>query len=125
MIVGIGVDIVHVPRIEKAILRWGEQFTLRLFTKEELDYCLGHKNPYHGLALRFAAKEACSKALGTGIGQGIGWRDISVSNNDLGRPILNLQGIAIKKAKEIGANLWHVSLSHEKKYAVAMVVMEN
>lgn len=125
MILGMGVDIVHIQRIEKAAIRWGERFTLRLFTKEELDCCLGRKNPYEGLALRFAAKEACSKALGTGIGRGISWLDIYVLNSDFGKPVLKLRGAAFKKASEIGARYWHVTLSHETQYGIAMVIIED
>jgi holo-[acyl-carrier protein] synthase len=124
MIVGIGVDIVHIPRIEKAMLRFGEHFTSRIFTKDELDYCLERKKPYQCLALRFAAKEACSKALGTGMGRGIGWRDIFITNLASGIPVLNLTGPALQKAQDLGARLWHVTLSHEALYGVAMVVIE-
>lgn len=124
MIIGIGIDIIHIPRIEKAVLRFGERFTSRIFTKDEISHCFQYKNPYQCLALRFAAKEACSKALGTGMGYGIGWRDIFITNLDSGRPVLNLAGLALKKAQDMGACTWHVTLSHEKLYGVAMVVIE-
>ncbi|MGQ9499932.1 MAG: holo-ACP synthase [Dissulfurimicrobium sp.] len=124
MIIGMGVDIVHIPRIEKAVLRFGEHFTSRIFTKDEIDYCLQHKKPYQCLALRFAAKEACSKALGTGIGRGIGWHDIFITNMASGRPILNLTGTALQKAQDMKARLWHVTLSHETLYGIAIVIIE-
>ncbi|MGB9711797.1 MAG: holo-ACP synthase [Dissulfurimicrobium sp.] len=124
MIIGIGVDIVHIPRIKRAVLRWGGRFTSRIFTEDELEYYLGRKDPYQGLALCFAAKEACSKALGVGIGKTMGWRDVSITHLASGKPMLNLTGSAFKISQELGASLWHVSLSHEAAYGVAMVVAE-
>ncbi len=122
MILGLGIDLVHIPRLEKALERWGERFMSRVFTHEECAYCLRHKQPAQSLALRFAAKEACSKALGTGMA-GIAWRQMAIANEPSGKPVLQLSGAALKKAKALGAHAWHVSLSHEREYAIAMVIL--
>jgi holo-[acyl-carrier protein] synthase len=124
MIIGLGIDLVFIPRIEEAFIKWEDRFLKRVFTSEEIDYCLRQKRPALPLALRFAAKEASSKALGTGMRQGVSWSDISVIHEPSGRPILKLYGNALKKAMELGGASWHVSLSHEKDYAVAVVIIE-
>ena len=123
MILGLGIDLVHIPRVEKAVNRWGEKFLSRVFTSEESSYCLKHKQPAQGLALRFAAKEACSKALGTGMRLGVTWRQIAIAHEPFGKPVLHLSGSALKRATDMGANAWHVSLSHEGEYATAVVIM--
>ncbi|MFO8240998.1 MAG: holo-ACP synthase [Dissulfuribacterales bacterium] len=123
MILGLGIDLVHIPRVEKALNRWGERFLSRVFTSEECLYCLKHRQPAQGLALRFAAKEACCKALGTGMRLGVAWRQMSISHKPSGKPVLNLSGCALKRAKDMGAGAWHVSLSHEGEYATAVVIM--
>ncbi|OPL17339.1 MAG: hypothetical protein AVO38_01195 [delta proteobacterium ML8_D] len=123
MILGLGIDLVHIPRVEKALNRWGDRFLSRVFTSEECRYCLKHRQPAQGLALRFAAKEACCKALGTGMRFGVAWRQMSISHEPSGKPVLNLSGYALKRAKDMGAGAWHVSLSHEGEYATAVVIM--
>lgn len=123
MILGLGIDLVHIPRVEKAVNRWGERFLYRVFTSEECSYCLKHKQPSQGLALRFAAKEACSKALGTGMRLGVTWLQIAIAHEPSGKPVLRLSGSALKKATDMGADAWHVSLSHEGEYATAVVIM--
>jgi holo-[acyl-carrier protein] synthase len=124
MIVGLGIDLVFIPRIEEALIKWEDRFLKRVFTSDELDYCLSQKNSSFPLALRFAAKEACSKALGTGMRQGVSWREISVVHEKSGKPVLHLTGNALKKAKDLGGASWHVSLSHEREYATAVVIIE-
>ncbi len=124
MICGIGTDLVYIPRIKKAVDRWGERFLTRVFTPSEIAYCTGHKRPEASLALRFAAKEACSKALGTGISGGISWRHISIGHGKTGKPVLELKQGARTRAGKLGARIWHVSLSHEGDYALAIVILE-
>ena len=89
---GIGVDVVKVERLVESLGRFGERMEKRLFTEGELEYCRRHKNPHPHLAARFAAKEACAKALGTGVRQGVFWRDMGVVNLPSGRPTLELTG---------------------------------
>ncbi len=125
MVLGLGIDLVHIPRIERALDRWGERFLSKVFTHEELSYCLRHKRPAQTLAIRFAAKEACSKALGTGMRSGVAWRQMAITHEPSGRPILHLSGPALERAKALGANSWHVSLSHEGEYATAVVIMSD
>lgn len=123
MIIGLGTDIVHIPRIADALGRWGQRFLDRVFTPEEQEYCLRQRQPEQGLALRFAAKEACSKALGTGMRKGVIWRQIAVGREASGKPFLQLSGRALKRAQDLRVTSSHVSLSHEKDYGVAVVVL--
>ncbi len=125
MIVGIGTDLVHIPRIAEMHKRWGARFVHRIFCDEEAEYCLSYREPAHFLATRFAAKEACSKALGTGMGKGVSWRQICVIHDKNNRPILRLSGKALCRARDIGAQRWHVSLTHEHEYAHAIVILED
>ncbi|MFH1387266.1 MAG: holo-ACP synthase [bacterium] len=112
MIVGVGIDIVETERIKDSIKKYGDKFLKRIFTNKELKYC-GRRS--HQLAARFAAKEAYSKAIGTGI-SGIDWKEIEVFNNKAGKPFLSIRGKASKKV--------HLSLSHSLQYAVASVYVE-
>jgi holo-[acyl-carrier protein] synthase len=113
-----GVDLVEIKRMEAAIERHGGHFLSRIFTPTELAFC---RSRVESLAARFAAKEAVAKALGRGIGE-ISWRDIEVSNDDLNTPILTLSGAARRLAFEQGLDIWSVSLSHERQFAIAFVV---
>lgn len=122
----IGVDIVEVPRIRRALDRWGERFLYRVFTPAEVDYCAGRPT---SLAARFAAKEAVSKALGTGwapqaphAAGWIDWTEIEVVRQSSGEPELRLYGKALARATHLGMRGWRVSLSHTENYAVAMVL---
>ena len=124
MVLGIGLDLVYIPRIERAVKRWGERFLQRIFSDVEREYVFKKRDPFQSLALRFAAKEACAKALGTGIGtNGIRWNQIVVINRERGRPELHLKGAALRQAKEIGASSWLVTMSHERTYAAAVVIL--
>ncbi|WP_456433482.1 holo-ACP synthase [Thermosulfuriphilus sp.] len=123
MIIGIGVDVVRISRIEEALRRHGERFERRLFTPEELAYCQGMPRPALHLAGRFAAKEAASKALGTGM-KGVSFREIEIRRQESGRPWLLFHGRAARVAEALGVKRAHVSLSHERDLAVAMVVLE-
>lgn len=113
-----GVDIIEVYRIDRAILRHGQRFFDRFFTKQELIDC-GGRTP--ALAARFAAKEAVAKALGTGIGK-VGWKEIEVVNGTRREPILLLHGNAVRVASELNLGVWSVSLSHTHEHAVAVAV---
>lgn len=118
-----GVDIIHVPRVEQALARYGERFLQRVFTPFEVAYCRGRA---YELAARFAAKEAVSKALGVGMRvlspYGIGWHEAEVLNERSGKPIVRLHGRAALLATELGLTQWAVSLTHERDYAIAFVV---
>ena len=116
--IAVGVDIIEIDRIEQATITLREAFLKRVYTQAELE--LSDNQP-PSLAVRFAAKEAVMKALGTGA-RGVGWRDIEILDNDRGAPFIQLHGKARDKAKEIGLSQFSVSLSHSKQYAVAMVV---
>ena len=124
MIYGIGVDLVKVERIERVVSRWGKRFVDRVFTDEEAHACYGRRSSYAAFALRFAAKEAFSKALGLGMRKGIRWRDIEVFNNSSGKPHLRLSGVASQICKESGINHIHLSLSDDGEYGIAMVILE-
>ncbi len=117
----VGVDIIEIPRIARAVERWGERFLRRVYTPQEVAYCRGRVPE---LAARFAAKEAASKALGVGIwGRlGIRWTEAEVWPDSLGKPELLLHGRAAALARMQGLDRWAISLSHSHDYAVAMVV---
>ncbi|MCU0641525.1 MAG: holo-ACP synthase [Candidatus Margulisbacteria bacterium] len=116
MISGVGVDIVEIERIKKAVQKYGKSFLQKVYTSSEILYCQMLKSyRFPELAVRFAAKEAYAKALGTGIGK-VSWRDIEVVNNKSGKPLIALKGKVNKKV--------HVSLSHSREQAIAMVVLE-
>lgn len=124
MIVGTGVDIIEVERMERAVRRHGDRLLRRLFTPGELAYAArSETHRMRRLAARFAAKEAALKALGTGL-RGVRWVDIEVVHDDLGRPGLRLSGAVAARAAEMAIVRLHLSLSHCKEYAVAQVVVE-
>ncbi len=116
----IGIDIIEITRIERAMSRWGERFLHRIYTEPELRLCR-QKPP--SLAIRFAGKEAVMKALGTGI-KGISWREIEILAEPSGKPLVHLSGKAQDKADDLGLDTLDISLSHSKEYAVAFVVGE-
>ncbi|MFC1494419.1 holo-ACP synthase [Thermodesulfobacteriota bacterium] len=124
MIYGTGIDLVKIERIEKVIKRWGDRFINRVYTPDEREFCLKRVSPYSAFALRFAAKEAFSKALGTGMRKGVAWRDIEVFHYEGGRPGLKLHGRSLALCRDEGIISFHVSLSDEKEYGVAMVILE-
>lgn len=125
MIVGLGVDIAEVDRIEAAIRRHGRPFLERVFTPEEIAYCERHKNKMERYAARFAAKEAAMKALGTGWRRGIRWRDLEVSNMSGGKPILRLHGIAREFANSLRVTNISLSITHSGNLALAQVIFES
>ncbi len=121
---GIGIDICKVDRIAESLTRFGERMEKRLFTAGELAYCRGYKDPLPHLAARFAAKEAASKALGTGIAGGVGWTQIEVVQPGGRVPKLQFTGVAAERFAAIGATASHLTLSHDGGLAVACVVLE-
>ncbi len=122
MIYGIGIDVVELDRIEAAIARQGELFLNRLFTEREKEYCGKQKRPGMHYAARFAAKEAVSKALGTGIGGQAGWLDMEVLRGKSGAPTMVFHGNAEAFLKAEGIAEVQVSLSHARDYAAANAV---
>ena len=124
MIRGIGVDIVKVDRIEKAVERWGYRFLQRIFTAAEIDRCQKRARPAQCLALRFAAKEAFAKALGLGMRKGLRWRDIEVVHDNFGKPDLLLHNQAQRLLEAVEASRTWLSLSDERESALAVVVLE-
>ena len=125
MIISIGVDIVEIDRIERAFDHSGDRFRDRVFTEVEIAYCEQLGSRLASYAARFAAKEAVMKALGTGWSEGIGWKDIEVSREDKGPPVVRLSGRAQEVFEKLGANRIHVSLSHSRGIAMAQVVLES
>ncbi|MFT6915076.1 MAG: holo-[acyl-carrier protein] synthase [Motiliproteus sp.] len=125
MILGIGTDVVHISRIKASCERWGRRFAARILTPDELELWDAHSRPEVFLSKRFAVKEAASKALGTGIGQGVSWQHISMTHNALGAPLLLLTGQAMRRAQELGMNLSHLSLSDDVDLVVAFVILEH
>lgn len=113
-----GVDLVEIERMQSVIERYGERFLSRVFTKDEL---VEVGSNISSLAARFAAKEAVSKALGTGIGK-VRWQDIEILRGPDRQPILRLSGEANRLADQLGLHQWSVSLSHTQAYAIALVV---
>jgi holo-[acyl-carrier protein] synthase len=125
MIYGIGVDLVEIARIAKAWDRWGARFEKRIFTPEEVAACRPRPRPAACLAMRFAAKEAFSKAVGLGLRSSeLLWRDIEVVHNSRGKPSLSLKGTAALTGDKIGIKGCHVSLTDEGGLAQAFVVVE-
>jgi holo-[acyl-carrier protein] synthase len=124
MIYGIGIDLVNISRMEQVIRRWGERFVARVFTPNEAEMCRRRKSPASAFALRFAAKEAFSKAVGLGMRKGIHWRGIEVFNHPSGKPHLRLHGMPSEICREKHITGIHLSLSDEGDYAAAMVILE-
>jgi holo-[acyl-carrier protein] synthase len=125
MIVGTGVDIAEVDRIEAAVKRFGDRFLHRVFTPAEVRYCTGKPNSAERLAARFAAKEAGMKAIGTGLRHGVTWHDVEVLRLPGQRPVLQFHGKAAEFAERLGCKRTHLSLSHTKEQAIAHVILES
>jgi len=125
MIVGLGIDIAEIDRIEAAIRRYGDHFVRRLFTPAEIEYCEGYRNRYERYAGRFAVKEAAMKALGTGWRRGVRWVDFEVAREPSGKPTLRLAGRAAQIASELGVRHIAVSITHSGNSALAEVIFES
>ena len=124
-IVGLGTDIAEIERVEKALSRSGDAFAQRILTDAEYQKFSGLKQQARYLAKRFSAKEAASKALGTGIACGVTFQDFEIDNDSLGRPVLALFGKALELANEKEVNFIHLTISDERNYAVATVIFES
>jgi len=121
MIKGLGTDIVEISRIKKAAQR--ESFLRRVFTEKEIALCRGRHNFFASLAVRFAAKEAVVKALGTGF-RGIGWQEIEILADSLGKPIIILYGGAREVARNQGIVRLNITMSHSRDYGIAFCTAE-
>lgn len=127
MIVGTGIDIIEISRMEKALSRSEERLEEVLFTEKERAYCLKCANArlqVQRFSGRFAAKEAFLKALGTGLRDGISWTDLEIVNDDLGKPHLTATNIARDKLDALQVRAIHVSISHSIDHANAVVILE-
>ncbi|HEV1995148.1 MAG TPA: holo-ACP synthase [Candidatus Acidoferrum sp.] len=125
MIVGLGIDIAEIDRIEASIRRHGRHFLERIFTSREIAYCERHRNKAERYAGRFAAKEAAMKALGTGWGKGVRWVDIEVVRLPSGKPSLEVAGRAGQIAAGLGVKNISLSITHSGNTAFAEVIFEN
>ena len=121
-VLGLGVDIVEIVRFAAAMERSGQSLIDRLFLPDEQAYCSPQREPARCYAARFAAKEAVSKALGTGIGAQLGWHDVEVKRKASGAPFIVLHGTGAKTAEGLGVSEILLSLSHSEHYAVANAI---
>jgi len=124
MIVGLGIDLVEVARIEAVWKKFGARFLDRILVPDETAYCVAHKNPAVFIAARFAAKEAISKAFGTGIGPSLGWHDIEIRHKETGQPYVVLHGKGLELFVSMKANVVHISLTHTATNAGAVAILE-
>lgn len=124
MICGIGIDLVENSRLEKIIGKWGSKFLQRVFSDEEIQYCGKHVQSSIHYGARFAAKESFLKALGIGLGRGVKFKDIEVMHDKNGKPALDLWGGAKAQIEKRKITKIHLSLTHTKKYATAVVILE-
>ena len=124
MILGTGVDLAEVSRIRAAIMRYGNRFTARIYTPEEIAYVERKANRFERYAGRFAAKEAGMKAIGTGWARGVRWRDFEVANLPSGGPTLKLHGAAARIAAELGVKAIALSITHTAELGMAHVILE-
>ena len=125
MILGTGLDLIEIARIEASFQQFGERFAKRILHPDELAYCLNYPHPAPFLAARFAAKEAISKAFGTGIGAALGWHDIEVRKRASGEPFVVLHGGGLQLLEKRGGRVIHLSLTHTATHAAAMAILEN
>jgi len=128
LIIGTGTDLANIDRINKVLMRYGDRFRNRVFTKNEQAKAKKRKDEASTLAKRWAAKEACSKALGTGLRMGISWTDMAVSNMDTGQPVMTLTGWAKKRLLKLTPQGYlstlHVSLTDDHPWAHAIVIID-
>src|SRR5438552_16654552 len=125
MVLGVCIAIIEVARIHASYERFGERFLKRILHPNEISYCLSHKAPAPFLAARFAAKEAISKAFGTGIGAELGWQDMEVGRKESGEPFVILHNKGILLLQKRGGKVVHLSLSHTEQHATAMAILES
>jgi len=123
MILGVGIDLIEVDRIRASRERFGDRFLRRILLPAEADYCLSQRDPGPFLAVRFAAKEAISKAFGTGIGTQLGWLDMEICHRESGEPYVVLHGKALPLLERRGGTAVLVSLSHTRQHATAVALL--
>ena len=121
MIRAVGIDVIEIKRVQESLQRFGDRFRARVFTDRECRYCDGHSEAHIHFAARFAAKEAVMKALGTGWGQGVEWKQIEVLSHEGQAPRVSLTGRAGELCQSARI---HLSLSHSRSVAAAVVVLE-
>jgi len=124
MIFGTGIDIIEVDRIKNSIQKYSDRFKKKIFTQKEIDYCHSQADPAKHFAARFTVKEAVLKCFGTGMTGGILWKDIEVGKLSSGQPVLNLHGNGKKLFNQLKLKHIHVSITHDKTYAVAHAIAE-
>lgn len=124
MIFGTGIDIIEVDRIKNSIQKYSDRFKKKIFTQKEIDYCHSQADPAKHFAARFTVKEAVLKCFGTGLTGGILWKDIEVGKLNSGQPVLNLHGNGKKLFNQLNLKHIHVSITHDKTYAVAHAIAE-
>ncbi|MDY0186592.1 MAG: holo-ACP synthase [Syntrophus sp. (in: bacteria)] len=124
MIHGTGIDLVDIDRLKAIIEKWDRRFLEKVYSPQEISYCMRRAVPAVHFAARFAAKESFLKSLGLGLGMGIRLKDIEVQNDSRGRPVMNLYGAARSILNERGVTTAHVSLSHGRMQACAIVILE-
>ena len=124
MILGLGIDIIEVARIQASHERFGARFLDRILLPDETAYCLSHRSPGPFLAARFAAKEAISKAFGTGIGAALGWHDMEVRHKETGEPSVLLHGKGKELFEARRARQILISISHTENYAAVVALLE-
>ena len=124
MILGTGIDLIEVARIASSFEKFGERFVNRILLPDEIAYCLSHRKPAPFLAARFAAKEAISKAFGTGIGASLGWQDLEIRRKESGEPFVVLHGKGRDLFEARGAKSLHISLTHTENYAAVTAILE-
>jgi holo-[acyl-carrier protein] synthase len=124
MIIGLGIDVCQIERVERFLVRYGERFTRRCFTEREIANSLRFKHRAEQFAARIAAKEAASKALGTGWRQGVHWKNFEVDSLPSGKPFLRVQGRAAEIAAQMGVKNINVSITHDAGVAAAVVIFE-
>ena len=124
MIVGTGIDIVEIGRIKHSIIKYSDRFKNKVFTQKEIDYCHSQADPAKHFAARFSVKEAVLKCFGTGITWGISWKDVEVENKKSGQPTLNLYGKGKELFYQLKIKRIHISITHDKSYAVAHAIAE-
>ena len=124
MVLGMGTDLIEIERMEASIARFGDRFLERIFTAQEVAYCLRKKRSGESFAARFAAKEAGAKALGTGISRGVSWLEIEVRRLPGHRPELLWSGRAAERMRAMGATRSSLSLTHTRTLAMAVVLLE-
>lgn len=125
MVIGLGTDVCEIARVARYLERYGERFTRRCFTEREIAYCARYVNGAEQYAARIAAKEAASKALGTGWRDGVHWKCFEVDSFPSGKPFLRIHGRAAELASQMGLKNTNISLTHDAGIAFAVVIFED